>query len=93
MNYNLIFLKFILIMSLYSTNCEKDWSKEQTPEYWHRQAKETLDNILKERLNKNIAKNLILFLGDGMGLTTITAGRIRKGQMTGMQRKFSLKLK
>jgi alkaline phosphatase len=24
---------------------------------------------------------VILFLGDGMGLTTVTAGRIRKGQL------------
>ena len=26
------------------------------------------------------AKNIIVFVGDGMGLTTITAGRIFKGQ-------------
>jgi len=26
------------------------------------------------------AKNIIIFIGDGMGLTTITAGRIFKGQ-------------
>lgn len=26
------------------------------------------------------AKNIIIFVGDGMGLTTITAGRIYKGQ-------------
>lgn len=29
----------------------------------------------------NTAKNLILFLGDGMSLTTITAARIYKGQL------------
>ncbi|CAF0782020.1 unnamed protein product [Rotaria sordida] len=33
--------------------------------------------------NKRIAKNIIFFLGDGMGVPTITAGRIRKGQMLG----------
>ncbi len=27
------------------------------------------------------AKNLILFLGDGMGLTTVTAARILEGQL------------
>lgn len=29
---------------------------------------------------KRKAKNIIVFVGDGMGLTTITAGRIYKGQ-------------
>jgi alkaline phosphatase len=30
------------------------------------------------------AKNLIVFIGDGMGVSTITAGRIWQGQSTGM---------
>ncbi|KAJ3599083.1 hypothetical protein NHX12_033046 [Muraenolepis orangiensis] len=30
-----------------------------------------------------MAKNLILFLGDGMGITTVTAARILKGQLAG----------
>ena len=29
------------------------------------------------------AKNVILFLGDGMGISTITAARIMKGQIAG----------
>ena len=28
-----------------------------------------------------MAKNVVLFIGDGMGLTTITAARILKGQL------------
>lgn len=32
-------------------------------------------------LNQKIAKNVILFVGDGMGLPTITASRIYKGQL------------
>lgn len=35
--------------------------------------------------NKRKAKNVILFLGDGMGITTITAARILEGQMRGMK--------
>ena len=31
------------------------------------------------------AKNIILFIGDGMGISTITAARIRKGQLAGLQ--------
>lgn len=33
------------------------------------------------KLNHNIAKNVILFLGDGMGPTTVTAARILRGQL------------
>ena len=33
--------------------------------------------------NTKTAKNAILFLGDGMGITTITAARILDGQMKG----------
>jgi alkaline phosphatase len=35
--------------------------------------------------NKRRAKNVILFLGDGMGVSTITAARILDGQMHGMK--------
>ena len=59
-----------------------EWPEiDRTPNRWIDNAKENIDLLLKRKLNGNIAKNLILFLGDGMGLATITAGRIRKGQM------------
>lgn len=39
---------------------------EKDPEYWRQQAQETLRDALRlQRLNQNVAKNLILFLGDG----------------------------
>ena len=31
-----------------------------------------IDKILKRKLNGNVAKNMILFLGDGMGITSVT---------------------
>lgn len=47
-------------------------------------AQRTLRNALTlQELNQNVAKNLILFLGDGMGIPTITAARILKGQQSG----------
>jgi len=36
-----------------------------------------------ERVNKRRAKNVILFVGDGMSVTTLTAGRILEGQQAG----------
>ncbi|KAM5164848.1 intestinal-type alkaline phosphatase 1-like [Mantella aurantiaca] len=38
---------------------------------------------MKLKPNTNKAKNLIIFLGDGMGVTTITAARIYQGQLLG----------
>ncbi|NWY00521.1 PPBT protein, partial [Nothoprocta ornata] len=82
---------------------------EKDPEYWRQQAQAALRDALRlQRLNTNVAKNLILFLGDGersrcggdtrpgdrdtgmgvmlappagMGVSTVTAARILKGQL------------
>lgn len=61
--------------------CSVDWSGDKCREKWHLDAKNTLNKMLNKKLNGNIAKNVILFLGDGMGMSTITSGRIRKGQI------------
>ncbi|XP_059170475.1 alkaline phosphatase, tissue-nonspecific isozyme-like [Physella acuta] len=57
-------------------------SYEKDPKYWHR----IVDQDLLDRLSprqKGVAKNVILFLGDGMGISTVTASRILAGQMAG----------
>ncbi|XP_066462365.1 alkaline phosphatase, tissue-nonspecific isozyme-like [Eleutherodactylus coqui] len=57
---------------------------EKDPKYWRDLGRQTLEEALRlQRLNMNRARNLILFLGDGMGIPTITAARILKGQMNG----------
>ncbi|XP_032369763.1 alkaline phosphatase, tissue-nonspecific isozyme [Etheostoma spectabile] len=58
--------------------------QEKDPKYWNTWAQQTLKNALTlQNLNTNKAKNLILFLGDGMGVPTVTAARILKGQLNG----------
>uniref|UniRef100_A0AAX7VE14 Alkaline phosphatase n=1 Tax=Astatotilapia calliptera TaxID=8154 RepID=A0AAX7VE14_ASTCA len=58
--------------------------QEKDPKFWNAWAQRTLKNALTlQELNKNKAKNLILFLGDGMGIPTVTAARILKGQLNG----------
>lgn len=58
--------------------------QEKRPDYWRDFAQRSLKDALKlQELNKNIAKNIILFLGDGMGVPTVTAARILKGQLSG----------
>merc|ERR1711990_685904 len=55
-------------------------SEPKTKTEWGERAKATLD-ILKARIpNKNRAKNVIFFLGDGMGVPTLTTTRIVKAQ-------------
>uniref|UniRef100_A0A8P4KCT0 Alkaline phosphatase n=1 Tax=Dicentrarchus labrax TaxID=13489 RepID=A0A8P4KCT0_DICLA len=58
--------------------------QEKDPKFWNTWAQKTLKNALTlQNLNTNKAKNLILFLGDGMGVPTVTAARILKGQLNG----------
>ncbi|XP_018374762.1 PREDICTED: alkaline phosphatase 4 [Trachymyrmex cornetzi] len=51
--------------------------------FWLKSGQETLHKILTEQENENRAKNVIIFIGDGMGLSTITSGRIYVGQLNG----------
>ncbi|CAF1227342.1 unnamed protein product, partial [Didymodactylos carnosus] len=59
------------------------WESEKSVNFWYDHALSQLDKTLAKQVNTNLAKNIILFLGDGMGLASVTAGRIRKGQRFG----------
>lgn len=55
-------------------------TNEKDKDYWSNAAKNTLKSQLeKNKLNKNIAQNIILFLGDGMSIPTLTATRVYMG--------------
>ena len=71
-----------LILSLYC--CTLPALAEETPEKWFAQGQEAVETRL-ERLKEAPAKakNVILFIGDGMGISTITAARILAGQLAG----------
>lgn len=56
---------------------------EETPEGWFAQGQRALEEAKELRSNNKPAKNIILFLGDGMGVTTVTAARILDGQLRG----------
>ncbi|XP_042535255.1 intestinal-type alkaline phosphatase-like [Dipodomys spectabilis] len=56
---------------------------EEDAAFWNRKAAEALNAAKKLQPIQTSAKNLILFLGDGMGVPTVTATRILKGQMGG----------
>ncbi|XP_031224756.1 intestinal-type alkaline phosphatase [Mastomys coucha] len=57
--------------------------EEENPAFWNQKAAEALDVAKKLQPIQTSAKNLIIFLGDGMGVPTVTATRILKGQLGG----------
>lgn len=54
----------------------------QKDSLWYIEAKQTVVKKTKQT-TRNKAKNVILFVGDGMGLSTLTAARILDGQIKG----------
>jgi alkaline phosphatase len=56
-----------------------DIPSHQENNAWYRHAVETLSNKPQFSPEKK-AKNIILFIGDGMGISTVTAARILEGQ-------------
>lgn len=59
----------LLVIACHSS---KDWLADQNPEKWNDYSKNRIDEMLKRKINGNVAKNTILFLGDGMGVSTVT---------------------
>uniref|UniRef100_A0A8D0FB51 Alkaline phosphatase n=1 Tax=Strix occidentalis caurina TaxID=311401 RepID=A0A8D0FB51_STROC len=56
---------------------------EKTSGYWNKGARRRLELALALQPAAQRAKNIILFMGDGMGLPTVSAARIYKGQLAG----------
>lgn len=53
---------------------------EKDGDYWGNLGQDILKvQLQKNMLNKNVAKNIIMFLGDGMSIPTIAATRIYMG--------------
>jgi len=57
--------------------------KNESPAQWYANAAAALQQNLQLKPNDARAKNVILFVGDGMGMSTITAARIFDGQLRG----------
>ncbi|CAL1289807.1 unnamed protein product [Larinioides sclopetarius] len=53
------------------------------PESYREQAQSLLARQLRKTENKNVAKNIVLIIGDGMSLATVAAARVLKGQKAG----------
>ncbi len=56
----------------------------QTADDYYQTGAAQLNAALDQRATKGRAKNIILMIGDGMGMSTVTAGRIFTGQAKGL---------
>lgn len=55
-----------------------------SPDQWYSQGRKTIESAGAIHPITQQAKNVILFVGDGMGVSTVTAARILDGQLRGM---------
>ncbi|MEM7019712.1 MAG: alkaline phosphatase [Pseudomonadota bacterium] len=81
-----LFLFFLLAKSL--VHAEEHAEKpvlqaSQTKSLWYKEAQARLVEARKQLPILSRAKNIVLFVGDGMGVATVTAARIHEGQQNG----------
>ncbi|XP_059054727.1 membrane-bound alkaline phosphatase-like [Achroia grisella] len=57
--------------------------EEADPAFWLNEARLGIESRLSNTLNRNKARNVVLFLGDGMSLPTLAAARTLQGQREG----------
>ena len=69
-----------LVLILASISARGATNPEETEEYWLNREAATLRQIEAEQPISGRAKNVIIFIGDGMGVATVTAARIMAGQ-------------
>jgi len=77
MNLHTVSLAVLLFSTL---NQSAAGAPLETAEFWLQNGKDSLQAAQQITANKRLAKNVILFVGDGMGISTVTAARILEGQ-------------
>jgi len=73
------FLGFFVFIGIITLNLAGESEQKE----WLEMGQNALNKALQRKDNNNVAKNVILFIGDGLGIPTITASRIYKGQLAG----------
>lgn len=76
---------FGLFVSGYAQTVQKSFpvKREENAETWKRDGLNRINQAKKMKFKRKKAKNVILFIGDGMGISTLTASRILEGQLRG----------
>src|SRR5580765_64738 len=76
---------FIFVISSFSQTVQQPFpvKRAESAETWRRDGWNALEQAKKQKIRTGKAKNVILFIGDGMGVSTLTAARILEGQLRG----------
>lgn len=77
--------KILVAMAAFVLAAQAVTASGQTPEEWFRNGRAAVEKARQEKPVLGHARNVILFLGDGMGISTVTAARILEGQQHGLQ--------
>ena len=77
----MIIIIIINIIVSFSPGVSGDIFRNQDSNIWYEGGVDLIEKNLKVKENRNTAKSAVLFVGDGMGITTITAARIYDGQL------------
>lgn len=77
------FLLSALLFPAFAQTLEFPVKRQESAETWRRDGLAMIEKRKNLKLRKGKAKNVILFIGDGMGVSTLTAARILEGQMRG----------
>lgn len=80
-------LSFVLLLTFGMFVSGAVWRSPNNDDqqYWREYGEKYLRKVLKAQGIKgvDVARNVILFIGDGMSFATVAAGRVLKGQMNG----------
>ncbi|XP_076641739.1 alkaline phosphatase 4 [Halictus rubicundus] len=79
----LLVIVCVLMGLLGSSALPRNATTYEDMSFWLKMGQKNLQENLAYRNNEKRAKNVLIFIGDGMGISTITAGRIFKGQTMG----------
>ncbi|XP_044016281.1 alkaline phosphatase 4-like [Aphidius gifuensis] len=80
----LIFLIFCIIASIHNSVALRQGSVDyEDVSFWMKSGQDNLQRVLSMKNIEKRAKNVIVFIGDGMGMASITSGRIFTGQRKG----------
>jgi len=63
--------------------CTPLYAGNPNPAQWYRNGEQAVKQSMLLKPNRHKARNLILFIGDGMSVSTVTAARILQGQQHG----------
>ena len=72
-----------IMLVLVSATTQVQAAGSNTPEEWFAAGQRTVQEAKRLTQTQTAAKNVILFVGDGMGISTVTAARILEGQLRG----------